>query len=113
LVPDYGIVGAAIATSITMTIGGLLGFLEIFFLYKMQPFSQNTAKFVFIGTVTGLVFFFINRWLMVDNVIFLFMSILVMAGFYLLGLVLAGTLDELDREIIQNIYQRIQNGIRK
>jgi hypothetical protein len=50
---------------------------------------------------------------MVDNVIFLFMSILVMAGFYLLGLVLAGTLDELDREIIQNIYQRIQNGIRK
>lgn len=113
LVPNYGILGAAIATGATLTIGGLLGFLEIFILYKMQPFSINTLKFVLIGLVTGGVFFYLDRWLVVDSIIYLIVSILLLAGFYSAGIILSGSLDDEDREIIQNLFNRFRNGFVK
>ena len=113
LIPDYGILGAAIATGVTLTIGGILGFLEIYILYKMQPFSRNSLKFILVGTITGLVFFYFDRWLMINNVLFLVISILLLIGFYSLGIILSGSLDDEDKEIIQNLFKRIQNGFAK
>ena len=113
LIPKYGIVGAAIATGVTLTVGSLLGFAEIFILYKMQPFSRDTLKYILVGGVTGLVFFYLDSWLMTENVILLLLSILLMVGFYCLGIIISGSLDDEDKAIIKNIFKRIQNGIRK
>ena len=113
LIPDYGIVGAAVATGVTMTVGGLLGYLEIYILYKMQPFSLNTLKFIMIGMITGLVFFYLDRWVMIDNIILLLLWILLMVGIYGLGIILSGCLDDEDQKIVQDIIKRIQSGISK
>jgi len=100
LVPEYGIVGAAIATAVTMSIIGLLGLIEIYYLYKMQPFSLNTLKYLSIGAVTGLVFYGINSWLNFNSVLGLFVLIALMVVVYIAGFYLTNSLDDVDRETI-------------
>jgi len=103
LVPKYGIVGAAIATAATMSISGLLGLLEIYYLYKMQPFSLDTLKYLGIGAVTGLIFYGINFWRDFNNVLGLLVLITLMTAVYLAGFFLTNSLDDVDLETIGRI----------
>jgi O-antigen/teichoic acid export membrane protein len=103
LVPKYGIVGAAIATAVTMSINGLLGLMEIYYLYKMQPFSLDTIKYLSIGAVTGLAFYGINSWLNFSSVLGLLVLITLMIAVYIAGFFLTNSLDEVDLETIGRI----------
>jgi O-antigen/teichoic acid export membrane protein len=105
LIPDYGIVGAAIASGCAMFLGGLMGFLEINYLYQMQPFSRDTLKFFVAGSCIGVLFYFLKNCLPDSNV-FLGGLVLATATLYLAGLIALGGLDEVDREIIKKIYTR-------
>ena len=103
LVPKYGIVGAAIATAITLSINGLLGLMEIYYLYKMQPFSMDTLKYLSIGAVTGLIFYGINSWLDFNSVLGLLVLITSMIAIYFAGFFLTNSLDDVDMETIGRI----------
>lgn len=103
LVPKYGIVGAAIATAVTMSINGLLGLMEIYYLYKMQPFSLDTLKYLGIGAVTGLIFYGINSWHNFNSVLGLLGLITLMTAVYIAGFILTNSMDEVDLETIGRI----------
>ena len=98
LIPDYGIVGAAVSTGATLALGGLLGYLEISYLYKMQPFSRATLKCLAIGLVVGGVFYRLDTWIKSENILLLLSMILLMIGVYIAGLIISRSLaeDELD-----------------
>ena len=49
LIPPYGIVGAALATLITICIGSFLSFLFILIKVGIQPFSMQTIKAILLG----------------------------------------------------------------
>ena len=106
LIPEFGLVGAAIASGVTLTLGGLLGFLEINYLYKMQPFSSYTLKFIFIGLLTGGVFAGFDLLLKSNSIFHLFLSIGLLVIFYISGLLITRCLDEVDRNIINQIITR-------
>ena len=106
LIPEFGLVGAAIASGVTLTLGGLLGFLEINYLYKMQPFSSYTLKFIFIGLLTGGVFAGFDLLLKSNSIFHLFLSIGLLVVFYISGLLITRCLDEVDRNIINQIITR-------
>jgi O-antigen/teichoic acid export membrane protein len=106
LIPEYGIVGAAIATGVTLTVGGLIAFLEIYFLYQMVPFSLETIKSIGIGVFTGILFYGISFWLNPKGNILLIGLVLVMTTIYGVGSYLTGSLDKVDREVIRGIFSR-------
>jgi O-antigen/teichoic acid export membrane protein len=106
LIPRFGIVGAAISTGSTMALGGLVGFLEIYFLYGMHPFSNDTVKFLVVGLFTGLVFYLLKSWISPNNIFMLIIMIGFLAVFYGLGVVLTRSLDDLDRDILGRIIGR-------
>jgi len=103
LIPGLGIVGAAIATAVTLAVNGLLGYSEIFYLYKMQPFSMKTLKYLGIGSFTGLLFWGIKTWLDVDSIPGLLILIILMVGIYFAGFYLTNSLDEVDKVTINRI----------
>jgi O-antigen/teichoic acid export membrane protein len=107
LIPNYGIVGAAIATATALTVGGFVGFVEIYILYQMQPFTQETLKFLLIGMITGGLFYSLDRWLMADSIFVLLIMIFLMIAGYFAGLLRTSSFDKTDREIFNKIIKKI------
>jgi len=111
LVPEYGITGAAISTAVTLSLGGLLGFLEIYWLYKMQPFSINTLKIAALALVVGALFLGVNSLMpQIPWIGYLFLLVL-LTGCYGLGFVILRILDESDRAMLEQIRQKISLNI--
>ncbi|MES2140605.1 MAG: oligosaccharide flippase family protein [Bacteroidota bacterium] len=59
LIPIYGIMGSAIATAITITLGNIMRWGFLLYKYKMQPYDFNSVKLVIISVVTFLIGYFI------------------------------------------------------
>jgi len=98
LVPKHGIYGAAIATSVSGILGGAAGLIEIYWLYRIQPYSLHHLKFLacILGS-TGVGYFMASRlphtfWGIA------FMT-LILGGFYSAGLVVSRSLDGTDFEV--------------
>ncbi len=51
-IPRHGIVGAAMATAISLTLFNLVKYLFILIQFKMQPFSRATLKILLLGLLT-------------------------------------------------------------
>jgi O-antigen/teichoic acid export membrane protein len=103
LIPNYGILGAAIATGVTIAVSGLISFLEINFLYQMLPFSLTTIKNIGIGVFTGILFYGIGLWLNTDNNVLLVGLILAISIVYGYGFFLTGSLDKVDRDVLRKV----------
>jgi len=57
LIPEYGIIGAAYATGISLTFLTFVRILEVYFIMKIHPFRLQMWKPLFAGTIFLLVFF--------------------------------------------------------
>jgi O-antigen/teichoic acid export membrane protein len=88
LVPIYGILGAAIATSITLIIYNLLKVMLVYKTYKFHPFSANNLKVLLTGIILiGLLQLNIIKDLKIENI--LEMAIAGIILFVLYGAILA------------------------
>jgi len=108
LIPRYGIVGAATSTAVILSLAGFLGLVEIFWLYKMQPFSGASIKIVLIGFFVGMVFYGINYLVLPQNlfqVVFLTLLITLVYGFFL---ILTRSLDADDIEVFNKLLKKIK-----
>ena len=59
MIPKYGIVGAAIATSISLCSINLIRLAEVAILLKMHPYNRQYLKPVLSGIIVGSIYFFI------------------------------------------------------
>ena len=107
LIPGYGIVGAAIATTATLSISGLIGLIEIYILYKMQPFSIDSLKFVGLGLLCWGIFYGIDQLLVAEGLLPVLLMIIILSFVYSGGLFLTNSLDRIDRNILNEIIFRI------
>jgi stage V sporulation protein B len=110
LIPKYGIVGAAVGTSVSLAVGGLLGYLEIYFLNKMTPFTFQSFKILLAGILTSIMFYFYNQHFYSDNVLFLIGSILVLIIIYGTGLLVTRSVDDVDKEVVIRMINRFKPG---
>jgi O-antigen/teichoic acid export membrane protein len=60
-IPQYGIVGAALATAISVTVYNILKFSLIYNFFGMQPFEKSSVRVLLSLVLTGLVSFFIPK----------------------------------------------------
>lgn len=107
LIPKFGITGAAIASASSITIGGLAGLIEIYVLYRLQPFMRSYIKYIFIIIVVGSLTYLIQY--LYNNLTFIGVgvSILFLTGSYLLGLVLTRSFDDMDRELLRRLRYKV------
>ena len=108
LIPKYGIVGASIATASSITIGGLAGLIEIYFLYRMQPFSLKHIKYICIGLISGAILYFIAKKFTL-NVIGLMGLIILLIGMYISGIYYSHSFDNLDYQIFRKVKAKFVN----
>jgi len=98
LVPKYGIYGAAIATSVSGILGGAAGLIEIYWLYRIQPYSQRHLKSLacILGS-TGVGYFMASR--LPHTFLGIAIMTLILGGVYTAGLVVSRCLDGTDFEV--------------
>lgn len=108
LIPRYGIVGAAVATATSITVGGLAGLIEIFFLYRLQPFSIHHIKYICVGLISGGILFFIKTKFTL-NVFVLIGLVSLLTGIYIAGLYYSKSIDDLDYEIFHKVKAKFMN----
>jgi O-antigen/teichoic acid export membrane protein len=111
LIPRYGIVGAAVSTAITISLAGLLGMIEIYWLYRMQPFTFATLKIIGVGFFSGLIFAGINQFAPTSKISINLLRIVLLTIVFGLGFLLSRSMDSEDRQLIRQILQRITPNI--
>ncbi len=99
LVPKHGLYGAAIATAVSVILGGAAGLIEIFCLYRMQPYSLLHLKsLACIMVSAGTGFFMISH--LPHTSWGIAVTVLIMAGIYAGGLIFTHCLDSNDMKVL-------------
>lgn len=108
LIPEFGLIGAAIATASSTVFVNTLLVLEVYHFKEIHPFSGQTLKPV-ISSIPGLMLVYLGLNLLFETVPLwsLVPGAIVFAAVYLVTLVLTGAIREQDREIIIRAGRKI------
>ena len=106
LVPQFGILGAAIATGTALTVAGFAGVLEIYILRSVIPFSSSLARIWLAGIPAAGCGLFLVSLSLKDIYIFPLLPTLI-AVIYLVGLRLVGGFTQVEQDIAAQIDTRI------
>lgn len=101
LVREFGVVGAAVATTLSLSLLNVLRLGEVRHLLGFQPYNRNYSKGILTVGAASVVMLVTNS-LVLSPVVRLVLSGLLSFGFFLSVLYLAG-LDEKDRLLIESI----------
>lgn len=107
LIPIYGIKGAAIATGISVALGGLLGFFFVSRIGKMQPFKRSYFKPTVASLLAVSIVYAITKYVIgvsIPSLVGMFFAFLVLYFFLLL---LFKSFEPQDLMIMRAIDQRL------
>ena len=104
LIPRYGVIGAALGMGAASVIGGLAGLIEIYVLYRLQPFGWKHLIYLGSGVLSAAMVYWIG---MKDTVFGIIANTLVFVLLYSGGLVLCGGLDGVDYRLIAQGFRRV------
>jgi O-antigen/teichoic acid export membrane protein len=79
LIPEYGIVGASIATAISIVAYNIISFLFLKIKFNLQPFSKGTIIVILIALISYLAakYVHISEFLIADSLIKSFILLLI------------------------------------
>jgi O-antigen/teichoic acid export membrane protein len=103
LIPKYGLSGAAVSTLAAAFLVGLLSFLQIFFLHRMQPFNRHYFKPVAAAVLTGSIGYMSRFLISPDSLLLTLGSVSLFLLGYAFLLVALGLTDE-DREFVATCF---------
>ena len=107
LIPHYGILGAAIASAGSMTLGGLAGVVETYLLYGFQPYSLVHLKCTAVALVAGCLTYSLGLSLGYLGTPGVLGLILLLTAVYALGLHYSRSLDGADYHVLSRARTRI------
>ena len=115
LIPKYGIDGAAIAHTVSISTINILKILETYKEFKMHPYSVNYLKGILTITLGSAIVYFIYQFLLsydLNYIILLAIGGILLSLFTILGLFLL-KFDEEDKIILRKIGQKLNLKILK
>jgi stage V sporulation protein B len=107
LVPAYGMIGAALVQVVGILVLALMGWAEIYVLYRLQPLTGHHVRYLAVAAVSGGLIYGIERWLGTSGVISLLVLAPLLTAAYALGLYLTRSLDAVDYQILGQIRHRV------
>ena len=106
LIPRYGILGAAVATSVSMNVVNVLRLLEVFACYKFQPFTMSHTKPIIAAIAGFAAAWYVERQLASGSVWEALLSYLCFLSVYFVLLAIQGIEPE-DRAILRRAGSRL------
>lgn len=107
-VPKYGMIGAAISTTISVTLLSLIYVAQAYKSLGFLPLRKKMLNLLFIFLFFGAIFWWINLNYSISTVLFLLIC-LALAVFYPLAILVTKTLDRNDRLIVRKIMGKLKN----
>lgn len=111
LIPEYGILGAAIATGISLVLIAFIRITEVYYLMKIHPFTLDLWKPVTAGIISMTFILFLHRSFVIERDAFL-ITLLSMFFFMYYSLVYLFKLNEEDLYITSIIMKKVKLLIR-
>lgn len=84
LIPEYGILGAAIATGISLVLIAFIRITEVYYLMKIHPFTVDLWKPVTAGIISIAVIKFLQNSLLIKNSAYVIILLMIFFLFYYL-----------------------------
>jgi O-antigen/teichoic acid export membrane protein len=107
LIPLWGITGAAMAALIHEVVANGLPMVEVWFLYRILPYSWAFLKPLAAGLAAAAVTLLVRVWMPVsDQLISIILQILVMLGVYALAIQILGLSLE-ERQMVNKLRRRV------
>lgn len=103
LIPRYGLVGAALSHATAIISGGIAGLIEIYALYKLQPYRWGHLKYAANFLISSGIVYLVISALPEINLAKMLVLIVFFLGLLALGSYLTKTLDEVDLDILRTI----------
>lgn len=110
LIPKYGVIGASVATASAITLGGLAGLIEIYLLYRMQPYSLKYIKYICLGLISAASAYFLAHRFEMDF-FWLIGVIVIFTLIYVAGLHFSKSLDRIDYLIYFKVKSKVLNSL--
>jgi O-antigen/teichoic acid export membrane protein len=107
LIPHFGIIGAAIASSISTVIVNLVCLIEVFFLLRMQPYPRSIFKPVLAGFITAVIIIAFNQYLILPSIFQLLIGSLILWGSYFIIVIRLGISTD-DALVISKMRSRLK-----
>jgi len=105
LIPKYGILGAGVATGLSVTLVNLARLIEVYLLYQLHPYKFSYWKPLVSGVVTALVWLGIRQLLSLRG--WLWVGGVVLVGVIYMSILIALGLDDEDRLVLCALRKRI------
>ena len=113
LISRLGINGAAIATCVSLIIGGSLMLGQLHYFYGINPFTGSYNKTILVGVSGTLVLYFPLRFILKYTLWVLPFYYVILLAVTLGSMFLFGAIDDLDREVYRKARQRVREVLRK
>jgi O-antigen/teichoic acid export membrane protein len=107
LIPHWGVIGAAAASSFSTVIVNIVCLVEVQALLKMQPYGRDTYKPILAGFITAAITFVINQILVLPSFLSLVIGASILWGTYALILARLGLAEE-DLLILTRFRARVK-----
>ncbi|HDD46372.1 MAG TPA: flippase [Candidatus Aenigmarchaeota archaeon] len=112
LIPRHGIVGAAVATSISLSLMCFIGMAYLYNQFRLQPFTYNHLIFSFYVIAAFIILYVLTRifigqflnWFLVP---FILLSYIISLG----GLFVIGGAEEIDRRILKTVAHKARLNV--
>ncbi|MFA5142291.1 MAG: flippase [Candidatus Woesearchaeota archaeon] len=110
LIPEYGILGGAIASATSISIWSILCVVESYYITKVHPFKKGLLRLIVAGISTGIIIYLLKAHLGLGGAMLL-KGMVITAIVYISLIILSGCLDNEDRNMLSTIKNKIKRTI--
>jgi O-antigen/teichoic acid export membrane protein len=107
LIPNWGVLGAAVATAVSMTILDAILLVEVFILFRLLPYDKSFIKPVTAGAFSALLTWALVRWVFPAESILSILTNMALCVSTYVGVILLLGLSEEDQIVLQRLYARL------
>lgn len=107
LIPIYGIIGAAIATAISISLWNVLTLVEIYHYTRIQPFNLVFVKPAISATISILLIYLLAKKVAISSILFLALLFFIFMILYFLLLLLSRSFEREDIMILTTLEKRL------
>jgi len=106
LIPRWGVVGAALAASISVVTINIVRLLEVWYLLAMQPYNRSVFKPILAAVIAGVVTVYLNGQLALPSLLQLALGITFLWSIYALVLFCLGFSEE-DLMLVRRAWEKL------
>ncbi|MBI2672100.1 flippase [Candidatus Woesearchaeota archaeon] len=107
LIPKYGIIGAAIATSSSFVVGTILMMSVTYHYSKLHPFMFNYSRIILSSLLTLIAALFVKNFVSYSSLTNMIFFPILILSVYLLLLLITRTFDKEDADLLKDIKNKL------